>query len=253
MRFTGFRQRVRNGELLIGALVSIPDAAVATILGRSGFDFVVIDAEHGAFTLTSLRACVEALEATPAATIVRVAANDPVLIKQALDLGLDAVQVPTVSTAAEAQSAVRSSRYPPAGERGVGLGRASGYGVDIVRYLAEADAATAVILMIENREGVENAAAIAGAGPDAIVVGPFDLSASLGVPGEITHPLVTEAIDRVAAAATAAGVAVGTVCAPTDVAARNAAGIRVLTTCVDSLALATSAQENLRTARERST
>src|SRR3954452_8522760 len=93
---SGFRLRLRRGERLFGALLSLPDPAVAGILGRCGFDFVVADAEHGAFTLESLRACVEAVEASPAATIVRVAANDPVLIKQALDLGIDAVQVPTV-------------------------------------------------------------------------------------------------------------------------------------------------------------
>jgi 2-keto-3-deoxy-L-rhamnonate aldolase RhmA len=245
----GFRRRLRAGELTLGALVAIPDPAVASILGRSGYDFVVLDAEHGPFTLDSLRRCVEALDATAAAAIVRVAANDPTLIKQALDLGIDAVQVPTVSSGAEAEALVRASRYPPEGRRGMGFGRASGYGVDLARSVQEANAATAVIAMIEDVEGVEEAAAIAASGVDAIVVGPFDLSGSLGVPGEAAHPSVAAATARVVAAARAAGIAVGTVCAPAEVAARVAEGMTLLTMFADSLGLAAAAQESLRGAR----
>lgn len=247
---TGFRHRLNDGVLTIGAFTAIPDPALGTILGRSGFDFVVIDAEHGPFTLTSLRACVEAIEATPAASVIRVAANDPVLIKQALDLGIDAVQVPTVSTGAAAEAAVRASRYAPAGRRGMGFGRASRYGLEIERAIREADASTAVIAMIEDAEGVENAAAIAASGVDAIFVGPFDLSASLGVPGETAHPTVVAGLERVVAAATEAGVAVGTVCAPEEAAALAAAGMRLLTTFIDSLGLAAAAQASARRSRE---
>jgi 2-keto-3-deoxy-L-rhamnonate aldolase RhmA len=247
---TGFRRRLNDGVLTIGAFTAIPDPAMGSILGRSGFDFVVIDAEHGPYTLTSLRACIEAVDATPAASIIRIAANDPVLIKQALDLGIDAVQVPNVSTGEQAEAAVQASRYAPAGRRGMGLGRASGYGVDVTRYIREADASTAVIVMIEDAEGVENAAAIAAAGVDGIVVGPLDLSASLGVPGETTHPTVVAGLELVLAAATEAGVAVGTVCAPEGAAKLAAAGMRLLTTFMDSLGLAAAAAESARRSRE---
>jgi 2-keto-3-deoxy-L-rhamnonate aldolase RhmA len=239
---TGFRRRANAGELLVGALLSIPDASMATILGRSGFDFVVIDAEHGPFTLTSLRGCIEALEPAPAATVVRVAANDAVLIKQTLELGIDGVQVPSVATAEQAEAAVRAARFAPEGTRGIGLGRASGYGADIARYVNESNASTAVFVMIEDADGVANAARIAAVdGVDGIVVGPLDLSASLGVIGEPRHPAVLEAIDSVAESALAAGTNVGTGCRPDEAGALVARGLRILTTFFDVADVATAA------------
>jgi 2-keto-3-deoxy-L-rhamnonate aldolase RhmA len=247
---SGFRLRLNGEEVLVGALLTFPDSGVAAVLGRSGFDFIVLDGEHGPFTLASLRACLDALDPCPAAAVARVAANDPVQIKQVLDLGFDGVIVPGVSNAEEAAAAVRSSRLAPGGERGLGLGRAAGHGADLGRYLQESDAKTGVILMIEDREGVENAPAIAAVeGVDALFVGPLDLSASLGVPGELTHPRVGDARDRVAAAAHAAGVAVGTACAPSEAAGHAAGGLRLLAVFVDGLGLASAAAESVRIAR----
>ncbi len=252
-QLTGFRRRINSGELLVGAMLSIPDPAAASILGRSGFDFVVADAEHGPFTLTSLRACIEALEPTPAATIVRPASNDPVLIKQTLELGIDGVQLPTVSSAAEAEAAVRASRFAPEGERGIGLGRGSGYGADLSRYLRESNARTAVLVMIEDATGVANAREIAAVpGVDGIVIGPFDLSASLGVVGEPQHPSVVEAIDRIVDASLAAGCNVGTACSPDQAAALAARGMRILTIFFDVLDLAAAARRSVAVARSGS-
>jgi 4-hydroxy-2-oxoheptanedioate aldolase len=246
---SGFRARLRDESLLVGAFVGVPDPAVALVVGRSGFDFVELDAEHGAFTATSLRECLEALRGTPAAAVVRVAANQQMLIAQALDLGADGVQVPHVSTGAQAEAAVRAARFPPAGDRGLGVGRAAAYGLELAELIAGGDARTAVILMIEDREGVENAEAIAAAGADAIFVGPVDLSASLGVPGEPTHPSVLEATDRVLAATKAAGIPSGTLCAPDAVPALAAAGMSFFATFVDTIGLAAAAVENVRVAR----
>lgn len=247
---SGFRLRLRRGEPLFGALLSLPDPSVARILGRSGFDFVVADAEHGAFTLASLSACVDALEASPAAAIVRVAANEPVLIKQALDLGIDAVQVPNVSTAADAAAAVSAGRLPPEGTRGVGLGRASGYGVDMAEFLREANSRTAVLVMIEETVGVANAAEIAAVpGLDGIVIGKFDLSASLGVAGELAHPSVADAVSRIVAAARDADIPVGTACDAAEAPALVADGFRILTTFIDGVALGASARVSLQTAQ----
>ena len=235
---------------MLGALLAIPDPAVASILARSGFDFVVVDAEHAAFTLESMRSCVEAVQAAPAAAIVRIAGNDPVLIKQALDLGVDAVQVPNVYSAEEAVAAVRASRFAPEGVRGIGLGRASGYGSDMAGFLRDANARTAVIVMIEQAEGVADAEAIARVpGIDGIVVGPFDLSASLGVIGQPGHPLVVEAIDRILAGARAAGVACGTVCSAGEAPAQVARGMRLLTIFADGPALSAAARESVAAAR----
>jgi 2-dehydro-3-deoxyglucarate aldolase/4-hydroxy-2-oxoheptanedioate aldolase len=250
---TGFRRRLHSGDLLVGALLSIPDPAVATILGRSGFDFVIADAEHGPFDLTSLRACVEALEPTPAATLVRAAANDPVLIKQTLELGIDGIQLPSVSSAAEAEAAVRAARFAPEGARGVGLGRASGYGADLSSFVIEANARTAVLVMIETGAGVENAAEIAAVpGLDGIVIGQFDLSADLGAIGDTAAPAVVEAVGLVVERALAAGVEVGTACSAAEAPALAARGLRVLTVFADVLALAAAARNSVELARSAS-
>src|SRR5262249_55686997 len=145
---SGLRARLHSDDVLLAALLSVPDPGVAAIVGRSGFDFVMVDCEHGPFTLSSLRLVVEALEPTPAAIVVRPAANDAALIKQVLELGIDGVQLPTIATAAEAQAAVQGARFAPEGRRGVGLGRWGGYGAKLPGALLEANASTAVIVMI---------------------------------------------------------------------------------------------------------
>jgi 2-keto-3-deoxy-L-rhamnonate aldolase RhmA len=247
----GFRARLHAPEPLTAMLLCIPDPAAATIVGATGPDFVVVDAEHGAFTLDSMRACVEALASTPAAVVVRVAANDPVAIKQALELGVGGVQVPMVSTAAEAEAAVRAARYPPEGIRGAGLGRAAGYGRDLAAYLRDANRSTAVLAMIETAAGVDNAAAIAAVeGVDGIVVGPLDLSGDLGVLGEMAHPAVQAAFERVIDAAAAAGKKVGVTTSHEEVGRWRARGCGLFLCFVDVLGLAGSARAALDATRE---
>jgi 2-keto-3-deoxy-L-rhamnonate aldolase RhmA len=239
---TGLRARIRELRPLTGAMLTVPDVSVATILGRAGFDFVVIDAEHAPFTVDSLGACIVALEPTPAHIIVRVAANDVTYIKQALELGADGVQVPNVSSGEETAAAVRAARYSPEGARGVGIARSTGFGMDISRVVAEANAGIAVLVMIEDGRGVANAAEIAATpGLDGIVVGPYDLSGDLGVIGQPTHPTVVQALDDVVRAANEAGTAMGTLCAPGDVGRVAAAGMHILTTFTDVIALASAA------------
>src|SRR5579872_3248830 len=147
---TGLRKVLRSPGPVYNAILTIPDPGVAAILGWSGFDYVVIDAEHGPFTAESMRSCVDALAASPAASVARLAANEPARIKQALDLGVDGVQVPSVGDAAGAAAAVRASRYSPEGARGVGLGHASRYGSNLAEYLGQANASVAVLAMIED-------------------------------------------------------------------------------------------------------
>jgi 2-dehydro-3-deoxyglucarate aldolase len=246
----GLRRRLREPEPLVGALLSLPEPGVATLLGSSGFDYVVVDAEHGPFTLASLRAVAEALAATPAYAIVRVAANDPVLVKQALEVGVDGIQVPGVGSAEEAAAAVRAVRYAPEGERGIGVGRSTRYGLDLPGYLHEANARTAALVMIEDAAGVEHAERIAATpGLDAIVVGPLDLSAGLGVIGEPGHPRVAEAIERVVRAGRGAGVPVGLGGPPAELARLVEQGSHVTLIFFDVLDLAAAAQGAVQAAR----
>ncbi len=149
-------------------------------MGGLGFDFVCVEAEHSAMT----RATVQELVATAGAhTLVRVADNTVVEISGALDAGAAGVIVPRVNSAEEAAAAVRASRFPPAGARGIGPSRATGYGRSILEYFARADAEIAVGVQIETTAALGAARAIAEVeGLDFVFVGPGDLAASMGVP-----------------------------------------------------------------------
>jgi 4-hydroxy-2-oxoheptanedioate aldolase len=246
----GLRRRLRAPEPLVGAILSLPEPGVATILGASGFDYVVVDAEHGPFTLETLRGVVEALAATPAHTIVRVAANDPTIIKQTLELGVDGIQVPGVGSGAEAAAAVRAVRYAPEGERGIGVGRSTRYGIDLPGYLHEANASIATLVMIEDAAGVEHIGDIAATpGLDAIIVGPLDLSAGLGVIGETGHPKVQAAIGRIVEAGRTAGVPVGLGGPPSEMRALAEAGSHVTLVFFDALDIAAAARGAVEAAR----
>ena len=237
----GLREVLGRPGPVYSAILTIPDPGVASILGWSGFDYVVIDAEHAPFTLESMRSCVDALAASPAAAVIRVAANDSSHLKQALDLGVDGVQVPSVGDAAAAADAVSASRYSPVGARGVGMGHATRYGSNLEDYLSGANARVAVLAMIEDRAGVENAAEIARVeGLDGVVIGPFDLSADLGLIGQIDHPTVQAAFDHVIESCVAAGTKVGTL---GDVKALARRGVTLFTCFADGSALGASARK----------
>jgi 2-keto-3-deoxy-L-rhamnonate aldolase RhmA len=205
----GFRERLHGGETLYGTLLNLPSAAIAEVLAAAGFDWLFIDAEHGAIGTSALISILQAVD-RDIACIVRLSKLDGGAIKRALDLGADGIIVPQVETAAEAAEAVRQARYAPDGERGMGLGRAHGYGFSFNEYLARANKDIAVVVQVEHARAVENIDRIAAVdGLDAVFVGPYDLSASLGHPGEIAHPTVVAAIDRVTEACQAAGMPLG--------------------------------------------
>jgi 4-hydroxy-2-oxoheptanedioate aldolase len=237
----GLRKVLGSPGPVYSAILTIPDPGVAAILGWSGFHYVVIDAEHAPFTLESMRACVDALASSPAASVVRVASGDAWHLKQALDLGVDGVQVPSVRDADAAAAAVSASRYSPAGSRGVGLGHATRYGSNLQEYLGQANARVAVLAMIEDAAGVENAPEIARVeGLDGVVIGPFDLSADLGLLGQLDHPTVQAAFDRVIESCVAAGTKVGSL---GDVAALARRGVTLFTCFADGTALGASARQ----------
>jgi 4-hydroxy-2-oxoheptanedioate aldolase len=202
-----------RGEVQTGLWLTLADAGVAEIAGRAGFDWCLIDGEHGPNTPTTMQAQLQALEAAGCPAVVRVAANDAVLLKQALDLGAQTVLVPMVDTAEEAAAAVAACRYPPRGVRGVGamVARASRWG-EIADYATAADAEICVMVQAESRRAVDDVAAIAAVeGVDGVFVGPADLSADMGHPGAAGHPDVRRAIDGALASIRAAGKAPGIV------------------------------------------
>ena len=207
----GFRARVLAGEWVAGTFINLGSALTAEIAGRAGFDWLMIDQEHGPGSDETLLSQLQAIAATPAAAVVRIAANETVRFKRVLDLGAGGVMVPYVSTEAEARAAVAAVRYPPRGIRGVSkFNRAANFGQDFEDYYARAHERILTIVQIETPEALNHLDAIASVdGVDALFVGPLDLSTNLGVPGETDHPKVVEARRRTAEAARKAGKAAG--------------------------------------------
>jgi 2-keto-3-deoxy-L-rhamnonate aldolase RhmA len=203
-----FRARLRGGAQLLGSIVTLPAAGVAEIVADAGFDWLWIDMEHGPLDLLTVEAMLRACGSC--AAIVRAPANDPVWIKRILDTGCDGILLPHVESADDARAAVDAAYYPPRGRRSFGVSRAHGYGPRLNAYLESSRDETTVMVQIESAAAVAAIADIlATDGVDAAVIGPFDLSGSLGRLGDITHPEVTEAIDAVARAGRALGVPVG--------------------------------------------
>ena len=206
-----FRDRVLAGEWLAGTFINLGSSLTAEIAGRAGFDWLMLDYEHGPGSDETLLHQLQAVSATPAATIVRLAANETPRFKRVLDLGAGGVMVPYVSTEAEARAAVAAFRYPPRGVRGVAKSnRAAGFGIDFDDYYAHAHERLVNMVQIETPEALENLDAMAAVdGVDVLFVGPLDLTTNLGVQGNFEHPLFAEARQRVAKAARNAGKAAG--------------------------------------------
>ncbi len=204
-----FRSRLRNGERLLGTIVTLDAPEIAETLRIVGFDWLFLDGEHAPLEAMQLQRLLQAA-GPDLPCLVRVPAGREVPIKKALDIGAAGIVVPMVNTAEEAERAVRFARYPPRGARGVGVGRAQGYGLSLRGYVESANEGISVVIQAEHIRAVENIEAIVRVeGIDAVFVGPFDLSASLGRPGEVRHPEVVEAIERVTAACMAARMPLG--------------------------------------------
>lgn len=203
-----FRDRLASADRpLAGIWACTGSALVAEISAGSGLDWMLIDMEHAPNSLESVLAQLHAVAASPITPVVRVPWNDPVVLKQVLDLGAQNVMVPMVASAAEAQDAVAALRYPPRGRRGVGsaLARSARWN-RVDGYLGDADAHVSLVVQIETTAAVEAAGAIAAVeGVDAVFVGPSDLAASMGLLGQQTHPEVVAAVNRVIAEVSAAG------------------------------------------------
>jgi len=207
------KKAIREGRILCGMSVSTPVPSFLEIVGRSGFDFVYIDIEHSTISLESLPSMVMASELSGMATLVRVPENDATWVRKVLEVGADGVIVPHVNTREEAEMAVRSARFPPEGIRGFGaLVRSSGFNLpqmSMSEYTRRSNEGVTVVAQIEEREAVENIEEITGVeGVDAVLLGPSDLSLSLGVPGQFRSRELVGSVDRVLDVAKGKGVPV---------------------------------------------
>jgi len=206
-----FKQALKSGDPLIGFWLGLTSPAVAEMAGRAGYDWLLIDNEHGPNDLQSSLAQMQAIDGTGAEAMVRVPQAEAWMIKQMLDAGAQNLLIPMIDTAAQAADMVRAVRYPPHGIRGVGaaLGRASRWNT-IPDYLTTANDQICVIVQVETRAAIANLPEIlAVEGVDGVFIGPADLSADMGLLGQLDAPVVITVIEDAMRLIRAAGKSAG--------------------------------------------
>lgn len=240
----------QRDEVTLGAWCMIPTSLTAEILAKGGFDWVLVDMQHGCMDYQTAVEMIRAIDLAGITPIVRVPWNEPGIVGRMLDAGAMGIVAPMINSVAEAQALVEACRYPPHGKRSLGpvrVGARDGLG-----YVAGANDRIAVIPMIETVEAlsaVEGIAAVPGV--DALFVGPFDLSFSLGLrPGDNDgEPKFDDAIARVNAAARSQGIATAVLSTATLAPLRAKQGFRMISVLTDSAALGAAAHASLAAAR----
>ena len=252
-RVAEFKRRLKAGEAMFGGWLSLTDPVAAELMARCGFDFLFIDTEHGAWDLIALQTALMGFNGTPTVPIIRVAWNDHVRIKQALDLGAEGIMAPMVRTVEECRALVRACRYPPVGARGFGPRRASNYYRDLDAYVAAANDAIFVMPQIEDiatLDVIDEFLAVPGI--DAVALGPNDLSGTTGHFRQHAHPANAGAVDKVLAHAKAAGIpaCLGVNSKAAELPGWLAKGVKLLLVTADLELLAAGSAEALRNGRK---
>jgi 2-dehydro-3-deoxyglucarate aldolase len=187
-----------NNKTAIGSWIQFAQPAHAEILAKAGFDWLAIDLEHSIISLREAEDLIRIIELCQVVPLVRTSSNNPVQIARIMDAGAHGVIVPMINEKEEAQAAVDAVFYPPKGKRGVGLARAHGYGAKFEQYRGWLPDNGIVIVQIENQRGVDNLRDILSVeGVFGFIVGPYDLSSSLGIPGQLDHSLMIEKLTEI--------------------------------------------------------
>ena len=248
MPLNNFKAQLRNGELLLGLWLGLSETFSAEICAGAGFDWLLIDGEHGPNDLRSILAQLQDIEPYPSHAVVRQPQGDNVLIKQLLETGVQTLLIPMVESAEQAAGLVRAMRYPPEGIRGVGaaLARASRWG-RVGDYSEQANDQMCLLLQVETKAGYDNLDEILAVdGVDGIFFGAADLAASYGLLGQSNHPSIVEAIEVGLRKTRAAGKSGGVLSSDKAIVQRYyEAGARFIAVGVDALLLA-AATSNLR-------
>lgn len=208
-----FKDKLKHEENVFGPFWKTCSSALVEVLGNAGFDFFIIDMEHGPHSVETVETLIRAANISGVAPIVRVPENTESAILRPLDGGAAGILVPHVSTKTEAKKAVLASKFFPIGERGMDIyARSARYGrIPKEEYLAEANEKTVVVLQIEGLEGVKSLGDILEVeGIDVVFIGPYDLSQSMGIPGEVGHPKLISEMERMVKLIRTAGIAAGT-------------------------------------------
>ena len=240
------KEKLLSGRPAVGVSVMFPSPQLVEMLGHLGFDWVLLDCEHGSLSPDGVEVMVMAAEAAGITPIARPAINTPEAIMQVLDRGAMGVQVPHVNTAAEARRTVEAVKFHPLGARGLAAGtRPARYGLgrSTAAYIQEANRETLVCVQLEEQVALDNLSEILGVdGVDVLFVGPSDLSQSLGFPGQSDVPKVREAMERAFAAIIDAGKVAGTTGDAEAIRRFRRQGVRYLYTHVPRLLAAGSRQ-----------
>lgn len=198
MRLNRMKQKLREGQPVIGCAVTLPEPFICEAMGRAGFDFLLVEMEHSPLTISELQAMMIALNPTESTVIARTPWNDPVWVKQILDVGVEGIIFPWINSRAECEAAVAATKYPPEGIRGIGPRRAARFAESLEDYLAHANDNVLVLPQIERIEAVERLDEILTTpGLDGIMVGPADLAASMGLRNDLGSPAVDDAVRRI--------------------------------------------------------
>ncbi|MGI6367639.1 MAG: HpcH/HpaI aldolase family protein [Anaerolineae bacterium] len=237
MRKNSLKEKLQRGETVVGPFINCVWPAFTEIIGLAGFDFAIIDTEHGPLSIETAEDLCRAGQLAGLDPIVRVSGNEQPLIQRALDIGSAGVQVPQIETREQAEAVVRAAKYAPLGMRGISLfTRAGDYTVYGTEGLTDGlNDEQVVIIHIEGVRGLENLEEIITVpNIDVVFLGPYDLSQSYGIPGQVNDPRVVKGMEEAIAKIRAAGKAVGTFAADTATARRwMDAGVQYMSLGVD--------------------
>lgn len=192
------KEKLRRNELTLGSWITLGHPAIAEIMARAKFDWLVVDLEHSVITIEVAGDLIRTIDLCGVAPLVRLTSNDPNQIKRVMDAGAHGIVVPMINSPEEAAKAVAATRYAPSGSRGVGLARAQGYGVNFQDYLVWQHDGPVVIVQIEHVDAmVQLDEILTVPGVDGFIIGPYDLSCSMGIPGQFQHPEFVSAMTRI--------------------------------------------------------
>jgi len=221
MKKNYLKDALKNGKTVLGPFLKLTDPAVVEVMGFAGFDFVIIDQEHGPISIQNTQNMIRAAESVGITPVVRVNKNEETSILRTLDIGAQGIQIPQINNKENAINAVKSVKYSPQGDRGVcRYVRAANYSsMDKYKYFEYANQETIIISHIEGVEGINNLEEILSVPElDVIFIGPYDLSQSLGIPGKVNDPLVIEKMKEVIKKCKKRNIAVGTFADDTETA-----------------------------------
>jgi 2-dehydro-3-deoxyglucarate aldolase len=191
------KDKIRNQVPTLGTWLTIPHTSVVEILATAKFEWITLDLEHAAIDFESTLNLIAHIQGNGMKAFVRVSKNEEVVIKRVLDAGADGIIVPMVNSAADVQKMIDYIYYPPKGKRGVGLNRAQKYGVGFEEYQTKLNNEIVLIAQIEHIDAINNLEEILAFDElDGTLIGPYDLSASMGIPGKYDAPIVKEALEK---------------------------------------------------------